>query len=252
MFRHRQRRKGTTFVLPFSVLMSSLVGEFYPSRSESSYLSACRVAGESEEPPREEEPDAIPPRAATTTLGDGETKLALVPRPEGDASAGDAHRASRAAMVEAGSGEAKRREAEQGRTAKGKKSDQPSLWRLERFVKKGPRLERVFFFSTFSFFLSTSCLLATPAAIAIRAARKREGKKNKTHSPAKKQSLNKSPKFLSQGRKKEKKFFVLRQETKEMLSLLSLSLSLSLLRHCARKTKNKQRKGEEEASSFTQ
>ena len=95
--------------------MPALVGYFFIHRtSNRPYLSVCREAGESEEPPREEEPDATPPRAAKTTLDDAMTELlAPVPRPEGDASAGDAQRASKAAMAEAGSGEEKRREAEE-------------------------------------------------------------------------------------------------------------------------------------------
>ena len=118
------------------------------------------MAGESEEPPREEEePDATPPRAATTTLGDAPTKLALVPRPEGDASAGDAQRASKAAMTEAGSGEEKEKRSEareRSGKAKEKRGDQPPrsggfvLWR-----------GRVFFFLALAFSLN-SCSPRTP------------------------------------------------------------------------------------------
>ena len=140
------------------------------------------MAGESEEPPREEEPDAIPPRAATTTLGDAETKLALfVPRPDGDASAGDAQRASKAAMAEAAGGGAKRREAEQGRTAR-EKNERSTLSHLAAWT---------FFVTSFCFSLSPFCLffnsvlLATPACTQFQSApsRKKRRPRKITHFP---------------------------------------------------------------------
>jgi hypothetical protein len=138
------------------------------------------VAGESEEPPREEEePDATPPRAATTTLGDAPTKLALVPRPEGDASAGDAQRASKAAMTEAGSGEEKEKRSEareRSGKAKEKRGDQPP--RSGGFVLWKGRV----FFSSPLLFLLTPVLPARH--IPIRAARKKGRWKKEMHFPA--------------------------------------------------------------------
>lgn len=99
--------RGVCFCLPFSLPVPVLLDGFFIDRSESkrSYLSACRMAGERERPPPRE-PDAIPQRAATVG-GDATTKLPLVPRPEGDASAGDAQRVRETVMAEALGGEQK-------------------------------------------------------------------------------------------------------------------------------------------------
>ena len=137
------------------------------------------MAGESEELLREgeeEEPEATPPRAATTTtLGDARAKLALLvpPRPEGDANAGDAQRASKAAIVVVGAGEVKGNEERSEEKKKARERSINLFFSLGGFV--------FFVWGTlFSFFFSsTPCREAFHAATHTQ--RDFETMKHKTH-----------------------------------------------------------------------